>query len=118
MKILLKKNSSAGRAEQNSAAFSFSITDDQGKMVLRSESYRSKDSAKKGIRAVKKHCLDDKRYILNMSSHGMYYFNLKSANGVIVATSGMYSSEADRHAAIRLLKSMAPICEVEETVVG
>ena len=42
MKALLKKSSAA-------EPFSFSFVNDEGKMVLKSENYKAKDSASKGI---------------------------------------------------------------------
>jgi len=107
MKALLKKSSAA-------EPFSFSFVNDEGKMVLKSENYKAKDSASKGINSVKKNCTEDKRYILKESSNGMYFFNIKSANGKIVATSAMYPSTQDRTKAIDQIKSQAPFCDTEE----
>lgn len=111
MKALLKKSSAA-------EPFSFSFVNTEGKMVLRSENYKAKDSASKGINSVKKNCTEDKRYILKESANGMFFFNLKSANGQIVATSAMFASEQDRAAAIADVKVTIPTAEVEEQLVS
>ncbi len=109
MKALLKKS---GAAEP----FSFSFVDDEGKTLLKSENYKAKDSASKGIKSVKKNCTEDKRYVLKESSNGMYFFNVKSANGQVVATSAMYPTVEDRTAAINNIKAHVPECIVEEMV--
>jgi uncharacterized protein YegP (UPF0339 family) len=111
MKALLKKSAAA-------EPFSFTFVDDSGKMVLRSENYKAKDSASKGINSVKKNCTEDKRYVLKESANGMFFFNVKSANGQVVATSAMYPSEQERTEAINHIKSNAPACEVEEQLGG
>ncbi|OED39158.1 hypothetical protein AB833_16605 [Chromatiales bacterium (ex Bugula neritina AB1)] len=111
MKAILKKSSAA-------EPFSFSFINEQGKMVLRSENYKAKDSANKGINSVKKNCTEDRRYVLKESSNGMYFFNIKSANGQVVATSAMFPSEQDRSEAINYVKRDAPGCEVEEQLGG
>ncbi len=109
MKALLKKSSAA-------EPFSFSFVSDEGKTLLKSENYKAKDSASKGIKSVKKNCIEDKRYVLKESSNGMYFFNVKSANGQVVATSAMYSSVEERTAAISHIKANAPDCIVEQLV--
>ena len=83
-------------------------------MVLRSENYKAKDSATKGINSVKKNCIEDKRYVLKESANGMFFFNVKSANGQVVATSAMYPSVEDRTQAINRIKASLPECSVEE----
>ncbi len=107
MKAVLKKSSAA-------EPFSFSFVDGEGKAILRSENYKAKDSASKGIRSVKKNCTNEKRYVLKESSNGMFFFNVKSANGQVVATSTMYPTVQDRADAIESVKSLAPECSVEE----
>jgi len=100
MKAILKKSSAA-------EPFSFSFVNNDGKM-----------GANKGINSVKKNCTEDKRYILKESSNGMYFFNVKSANGQVVATSAMYPSVDDRAQAINQIKALIPSCEVEEQLGG
>jgi len=107
VKALLKKSSAA-------EPFSFTFVNDEGKMVLRSENYKAKDSATKGINSVKKNCIEDKRYVLKESANGMFFFNVKSANGQVVATSAMYPSVEDRTQAINRIKASLPECSVEE----
>jgi len=107
MKALLKKSSAA-------EPFSFTFVNEEGKMLLKSENYKAKDSASKGINSVKKNCIEDKRYVLKESTNGMFFFNVKSANGQVVATSAMYPSEQERTEAINHVKANAPACSIEE----
>jgi len=92
----------------------FSFVDAEGKMVLKSENYKAKDSAVKGIRSIKKNCTEDKRYLLKESANGMYFFSVKSANGQVVATSALYPDVQDRKDAINQVKINAPGSAIEE----
>ena len=107
MKVLLKKSQAA-------SPFSFSFVDDNGKVVVKSENYSQKASAKNGIESVRKNSQLDARYVLKVSKNGKYFFNVKASNGQIVATSTLFATEADRAKAIELLKSKAPTAPVEE----
>lgn len=107
MNVILKKSDAA-------EPFTFSFLDDNGKSILRSENYKAKSSAVNGIESVKKNCVDDARYEMKESSNGKFFFNLKSGNGQIVATSAMFGSAGDRDAVIASLKSQAPGAGVDD----
>jgi uncharacterized protein YegP (UPF0339 family) len=107
MKAVLKES-------QAQEPFSFTFVNGAGDSVVRSENYKAKKSALNGIESVKKNCTDDGRYELKEAKNGKLYFNLKAANGQIVATSAMFSSEAERSSAIAELKQDAPGAALEE----
>lgn len=107
MKVLLKRRGTG-------QPYNFSFINDDGKMILKSENYKAKDSASKGIYSVKRNCTEDKRYVLKESANGLYFFSVKSGNGQIVATSALYPSTQDRKDAINHLKINAPDCALEE----
>lgn len=109
MKATLKKSDAA-------EPFTFRFDNDAGKMVVRSENYAQKPSAKNGIESVKKNSQDDARYEVKESTSGKYMFNLKASNGQVVATSALYDSESDRAAAMADLKANAASAEVVEDV--
>jgi len=109
LKVLLKKRLAP-------EPFSFSFVNNEGTIVLRSGNYKAKDSALKGIHAVIKHCVEDKRYLLKESANGKFFFNIKSSNGQVVATSAMYSSVEDRNDAIAYVKSSSPDCMIDEII--
>ena len=101
MKAVLKKSDAKD-------PYSFSFVDDNGKTVVKSENYAAKKSAVNGIESIKKNCTNDGRYEMKTAKNGSFYFNLKAANGQVVGTSSMFSSEADRTSAIADLKANGP----------
>ncbi|MDJ0807148.1 MAG: YegP family protein [Gammaproteobacteria bacterium] len=107
MQAILKKSDAA-------EPFTFAFLNGDGKSVLRSENYKAKSSATNGIESVKKHCVDDARYELKEAKNGKLFFNLKSSNGQVVATSAMFDSAADRDACIAELKSDGPGADLDD----
>ena len=83
--------------------------------ILRSEGYVSKSGCQNGIESVKENAPDDDRYQRETSTNEQYYFNLTAANGEVIGTSEMYSSEVARDNGIRSVKSTAPRAEVDDT---
>ena len=104
MQVILKKSS-------GDSPFSFAFKDGD-KTIVRSENYKSKQSALKGIESVKKNCQLDKRYELKVSKNGKFFFNIKASNGQVVGTSTFFKTEEERAAAIELLKKEGPKAEV------
>ena len=95
--------------------YSFAFVTGDGDILVRSENYSAKKGAANGVASVKKNCVEDKRYELKASRDGRFYFNLKAANGQIVATSPMFASDTERSNAIALMKSNAfDATEVDE----
>jgi hypothetical protein len=75
---------------------SFVLKAANGEVVLRSETYESKASAKNGIASVQKNSPLAERYDRLESKNGKFYFNLKAGNHQIVGTSQMYATEKSR----------------------
>ncbi len=93
-------------ANQN---FYFRFENSAGSQLLKSEGYTGKSSCSNGIESVKKNASLDGRYDRKGSSSGNYTFNLKAANGEIIATSSKtYGTSSDRDAAIEIIKKEAP----------
>ncbi len=65
-----------------------------GDIVLISESYTSKAGRDNGIASVKKNMSDEKRYQSHVHKNGKHYFDLNAANGQEIATSIWYGSAA------------------------
>ncbi len=107
MKVLLRKS----QAEE---PFTFVFKNSEGKTLLKSENYKAKESARNGISSVKKNCQNDARYEFKESRNGKLFFNLKAANGQIVATSSMFSTTSERDSAIALIKKEGGAASVEE----
>lgn len=73
--------------------FRFRLRSGNGEIVLASEGYKAKSSAKNGIASVQKNCADascfDKK-----SNRGKFRFNLKARNHQVIGTSQSYKTEA------------------------
>lgn len=112
MKAIVKKfQTPPGESERS--AFSFAFVQEDGSPLLCSSRYRSKDSAYKGIRAVKKNCKTDHRYIINRQPDGLHSFQIKSGNGVAIVDSVKFSSEQEMQETVKLIKQNLPDCEVD-----
>ena len=64
-----------------------------GQIILASQSYTTKDSAKKSINSVKENSVKD-NFESRVSKSGQPYFILKAKNGEIIGTSQMYKRKA------------------------
>ncbi len=93
----------------------FRLVAENGEKLLRSEGYSSKAGCENGIASVKENASQDGRYRKETSSDGQYYFNLAAANGEIIGTSELYSTEGSRDAGIETVKRTAPGAVLEET---
>lgn len=94
--------------------FRFVLKGENGKTLLASELYRSKDSAQGGIAAVQKNCGSDERYEKKVASNGKHFFNLKSANRQVIGTSQMYASEQDVEAGIAAAKASGATASIRD----
>ena len=70
----------------------FKLVDDTGKTLLSSEGYKQKASVINGLESVKKNLPVTGNIEKKMSSDGRFFFNVKSGNGQVVGTSGMFDS--------------------------
>lgn len=92
----------------------FRFNNNEGKIVLQSEGYTAKQMCKKGIASVKLHGQELKFYFPKPSVDGRFYFNIKSNNGEIVATSVLYTNKTLRDRAIQeLISIFKGECNVE-----
>lgn len=85
--------------------FNFVLKADDDHILLRSEQYESKSSAKNGIASVQNSCTDDAHYERKESSDHRWYFNLKAANHQVIGTSKMYASAQSRDEDIAAVKT-------------
>lgn len=76
-----------------------------GEVILRSEIYESKAAAETGIAAVQKNSPLDECYDRKEAVNGKWYFNLRTANGMIIGTSQMYTSSTVRDNGIESVKA-------------
>lgn len=85
--------------------FRFALKAGNGEVILHSETYVQKASAQNGIASVQTNSQNDARYERKTASDGRAYFTLKAANGEVIGTSEMYSTEAARDEGILSVKS-------------
>ena len=63
-----------------------------GEIILASQGYKSKRSAKNGIESVRKNSASDARFE-RKASKGKFMFNLKATNGQVIGTSERYNTK-------------------------
>ena len=73
--------------------FYFNLLAGNGEVVLTSEMYKAKPSAKNGIASVQKNAPDAKKFEARTSKNGKFFFVLKAANAQVIGNSEMYESE-------------------------
>ena len=62
----------------------FVLVAPNGKVILTSETYKTLDSMKRGIRAVMKHSINSYNYNKLVAKDGSHYFVLKARNNKVV----------------------------------
>ena len=92
-------------SKNTNGQFRFALKAPNGPIVLVSEQYKSKDSAKNGVASVQANCTLDKRYEKKGAKNGNFYFNLKAANHQVIGTSEMYTTETARDNGIAAVKA-------------
>jgi hypothetical protein len=90
----------------------FRLKASNGQVILASEGYKSKASAKKGIASVQKNCADDNRFERKEAKSGKPMFNLRATNGQVIGTSETYESASACENGIASVKKNAPGAEV------
>ncbi len=76
--------------------------------ILSSQMYKGKQGAETGIESCRTNSSDDARYSRLVSKDTKPYFVLKAANGEVIGTSQMYSSESARDHGIASCKENGP----------
>ncbi len=94
--------------KQSGEKYHFVLKASNGQVILTSQMYASKASAKNGIESVQKNCGDEKCWEVKTAKNGAFYFNLKSTNGQIIGSSQMYKSESGMKNGIASVKKNAP----------
>jgi uncharacterized protein YegP (UPF0339 family) len=87
--------------------FTFTLHADNGEVVLTGERYTSKQSAEKGIAAVKANAANDARY--ERKTAGKPHFVLKGGNNEVLGHSEEYESAAALETGIAAVKKVGPI---------
>ena len=88
--------------------FYFNLLASNGEIILSSEMYKAKASAKNGIGSVQKNCGLDERYERKAAKSGKPFFVLKARNHEVIGRSETYESDKGRDHGINAVKNAAP----------
>ena len=94
--------------------FYFNLLAGNGEVILTSEMYRAKASAKNGIESVKKNASTDERFERRSAKNGKPFFVLKARNHEVIGRSESYESEKSRDNGINSVKTNAGGAKVED----
>ncbi len=83
-----------------------------GKIVLSSQGYASKQGCERGIASVKRNSKDKTRYESKASKNARHYFLIRARNGQIVGTSQLYKTLAACQNGITAIFKGAEIAQV------
>ncbi len=92
--------------------FYFSLHAENGEILLQSEGYKNSDAAENAIESTRTNASFESRFDRRRSKDDQLYFVLKAANGQVIGTSEMYSSDAAREAGIAAVMKNAPMGNV------
>ena len=94
--------------------FRFRLKATNGQIILASEGYKAKPSAKNGIESVMTSAPDEARYDRKETKGGQFMFNLKATNGQVIGTSESYKTEKARDNGIASVMKNAPGAKVDD----
>ena len=92
----------------------FNLKAGNHEVILTSETYTSKDAAKKGISSVQSNSPSNARYERKTAKDGSPYFVLTATNGQTIGKSEMYSSASARDKGIESVKTNGPTPTIKE----
>ena len=99
---------------ENNQKFYFNLKAKNGQVILSSQGYTDKSSAKNGIISIKSNCGDDSKFERKTASNGKFHFNIKAGNGQIIGSSQMYAGESGMENGIQSVKTNAPSADIED----
>ena len=94
--------------------FRFRLKAGNGKLILASEGYTTKEGCENGIESVLKNSQVDKMYDKLVAKSGALHFNIKAVNGQVVGSSELYESARGMQNGIASVKKNAPRAKVIE----
>ena len=94
--------------------FYFNLRAGNNEIILSSEMYTTKASAKNGIASVKKNATEPGRYDRRVNKAGKDYFVLKAANHQVIGNSEAYNSKAAMENGIKSVTKNAPVAAVSD----
>lgn len=103
---------------ENSDKYYFRLKAKNGQIILSSQGYASKASAKNGVESVMKNAQDESRFEVKEASNGKHFFNLLASNKQVIGTSQMYASKDGMKNGIRSVQDTAPNATIEDLTVA
>lgn len=100
--------------ESSNGQYYFRLVAANNEVILSSEMYTEKASAKKGIASVKENAPKDERYDRRTSGYEQPYFVLLAGNNKVIGKSEVYSSKQAMENGIEAVKKAAPSAEIVE----
>lgn len=97
-----------------SGKFSFNLKSANGKVVLTSQTYKTKAAAKNGIKAVCANCHKNARFEQKVTKNGKPYFVLLAGNKQVIGKSQSYASKASMLKGIAAVKKNAPKATIQD----
>ena len=101
-----------------SGQFYFNLLAANNEVVLTSEMYNAKPSAKNGIASVQKNAGNSAQFEGRTSKNGKFFFVLKAANKQVIGNSEMYESEKSCLAGMASVAKAAAGAAVEDLSVA
>ena len=101
---------------ENNQKYYFRLKAKNGQVILSSQGYTNKASAKNGVQSVIKNAVDDSNFERKQAKNGKFHFNLLAANKQIVGSSQMYASKSGMENGIESVKSNTVRAAVVELV--
>ena len=94
--------------------FRFRLKAGNGQIILASEGYKTKTSAKNGIASVRRNSAVEARFERKETKSGKHMFNLKASNGQVIGTSESYTTAAARDNGVASVQKNAPDATVKD----
>ena len=94
--------------------YQFSLTADNGQIILNSQGYSNKATCLNGITSVKNNSQSPSNFESKEATNGKLFFNLKASNGQVIGSSQMYADEGGRTNGIASVIKNAHNAEIED----
>lgn len=95
-------------------SFMWNLKAGNGEIILSSQKYKSKASAKKGIASVMKNCGNDGRFERKTSKNKKPFFVLKALNGQVIGKSELYESQKSCENGIKSVMKNGPDSKIKD----
>ncbi|GAE88083.1 YegP family protein [Acetivibrio straminisolvens] len=94
------------REESTAGSYYFTIHTPEGQLIMKSDSYKERRSAAKGILTLKLALVNKKGSVVISKRNNLYYFNVYAGNGKLLASSVEFDSREQCEKEIETVKKM------------